>query len=321
MISTQIGYGGYGAVFLPPIGSNDTSMVGKVLFSGSSRDADIEWLNIKAIKKIDPEQKYFLYPIMKENIDVNEYNKYANTPVRHKTGDKFVQFRLKNGGVPLRNHHSPSLKQVLIYIIRIAQSIQIMLNNDIIHHDMHLGNIISGADDCRIIDFGLSRTLKEFYSSSNFLWNAAYAVNPPEFRLVQTRLMKTNNLIAEKELLAEYLLLDASFLDHIYTNPTFIESYQNLNTTLVGLRTITGYSRKRALEYLKSINSHETTDVYGLGIAMIEILTKTDFSEALFDVNIRLLDIITKMIMPHPKDRISTEIVIAEIQYILQELN
>jgi len=69
------------------------------------------------------------------------------------------------------------------------------------------------------------------------------------------------------------------------------------------------------------MNSHETTDVYGLGVAMIEIIAKNDFAEVSLDTYMKLWDVITKMIMPHPKDRMSIETVINELKSLLDQLD
>ena len=322
MTNIQIGCGGYGAVFQPPIGSNNTNTVGKVVFSESEKEANKEWFNIKAIRRIDPEQNYFLYPIKKEEIDVIEYNKYAKTPFADKGVKTLVQFTLKDGGVSLREYRHSSLLDVLLHIIRIAQTIEIMLQNNIVHLDMHLGNMMTtSVGNCKVIDFGLSKNSKTFYSPSNFLWTTEYAVNPPEFRLVQTKRKTNNNLGEEQKIMAKYLLVDESYLNHIYMNPSFIESYEQLNSSIVSLRHSEKYSKKIALEYLQNMNSHETTDVYGLGVAMIEIIAKNDFPEVSLDTYMKLWDIITKMIMPHPKDRMSIETVINELKSLLDQLD
>jgi serine/threonine protein kinase len=321
MSNTQIGCGGYGAVFHPPIGSNDTSMVGKVVFTESFKEAKKEWFNVKTIRKIDPDQNYFLYPTTKEEIDISEYNKYAKTPIANAIDGKLVQFTLKNGGVSLRKHHYPSLNQLLVHIIRVAQSIQIMLQNNIVHLDIHLGNMmLNGEGNCKVIDFGLSKNSKTFYSQLNYLWSAQYAVNPPEFRLIQTKHKKKYNLVAEQDLLAKYLVVDESDLNHVYTNPAFIQSYNELNTSLVNIRNSEQYSKKIALRYLESMNSHQTTDVYGLGVAMIEVLIKTDFPEVSVNIYMKLWDIITKMIMPHPEHRMRIETVISEMKGLLKQI-
>jgi serine/threonine protein kinase len=228
---------------------------------------------------------------------------------------------LQDGGVSLRKYHHSSLQDVLIHIVRIAQTIQIMLQNNIVHLDMHLGNMMSsGVSNCKVIDFGLSKTSKTFYSPLNFLWTTEYAVNPPEFRLVQTRRKKNNNLAIEQQILAKYLLVDESYLNHIYMNPLFIDSYEQLNSSIVSLRQNEKYSKKIALDYLQSMNTHETTDVYGLGVAIIEIITKKDFPEVSLDTYMKLWDVITKMIMPHPKDRMPIATVINELKSLLEHL-
>jgi len=321
MSFTEIGSGGYGVVFRPPIGSNDSNMVGKVLFDGDDKEIKKEWSNTKMIMKIDPEQEFFLYPTIKEEINVDEYNKYAKKPLEGRGDRKLTQFTIRDGGISLRKHQYQTFKQMLIHILQISRSIQLLLNNNIVHLDLHLGNVLSkGNGKCKIIDFGLSKNSKTFYSPLNILWSCEYAVNPPEFRLIQSRNRKINNLDAEKQLLAKYISMDASYIDYIYLNPVFIQSYNDLNSSISNLVKTGRPTKKVTLEYLQLINSHETTDVYGLGIAMIEILTKTDYPEVSIDTYTKLWDIITNMIMPHPKHRLSIGNVIAELESLLQTL-
>lgn len=320
MIYTEVGSGSYGVVFRPPLGSNDSNMVGKVIFTGDNTEVKREWFNTKAIKKIDPEQNYFLYPTKKEEINVTEYNKYAKTPFENTRYRTLIQFTIKDGGMSLYKYQFKSFNQVLIYVLQVAQGIQVMLQNNIVHLDIHLGNIMSNdLDSCKIIDFGLSKTSKTFYSHLNFLWSIEYAVNPPEFRLIQSKHKEIHNLVAEKGLLAKYLSDDSSYLDYVYMNPVFIQSFNDLHTSIVSLEDNGRPNKKVTLEYLKSINSHETTDVYGLGIAMIKIITTTDYPEVSVDTYIKVWDIITNMIMPHPKDRMSVETVINEIKCLLHD--
>lgn len=322
MSFTEIGSGGYGVVFRPPIGSNNSNMVGKVLFNGDNKEIKREWFNRKTIMKIDPEQEYFLYPTNKEEINVSEYNKYAKEPLEGMRDRKLTQFTIRDGGTSLRKYKYQSLKQVLIHILQISRSIQLMLENNIVHLDLHLGNVLSNDHDkCRVIDFGLSKSSKTFYSHLNILWSCEYAVNPPEFRLIQSKHKKLHNLDAEKQLLAKYISMEKSYINHIYNNPIFIESYNDLNSSIVNLVETGRPTKKVTLEYLKSINAHETTDVYGLGIAVIEILTKTDFPEVSLDIYMKLWDIITNMIMPHPKHRISIETVIKEFNSLFQSIS
>jgi serine/threonine protein kinase len=320
MSSTEIGYGGYGAVFRPPLGSNDSSQVGKVIFNDDNKDIKREWFNTKAIKEI-AEQNYFLYPVKKEEINVSEYNKYAKSPFEGTRQRKLTQFTLIDGGISLRKYKYQSFKQMLVHMLQISRSIQIMLQNNIVHLDLHLGNVMyNGAGSCKVIDFGLSKTSKTFYSHLNVLWSCDYAVNPPEFRLMQSKKKHTHNLVAEKELLAKYVSADISYLEYIYMNPVFIQSFNELNTSIVSLADNGRPTKKVTLEYLKTLNSHETTDVYGLGVAMIEILTKTDNPDVSLDVYVKVWEIITKMIMPHPKHRISIATVINEITLLVQQM-
>lgn len=321
MSHTEIGSGSFGTVFRPPLGSNDSTMVGKVMFNHDNRDMKQEWFNTKAIKKIDPEQNYFLYPIKKEEIDVVEYNKYAKKPFKDTGARKLVQFTILDGGVPLSKHKYKyqSLHQMLTHFLQIAQSIQLLLKNNIVHQDMHLGNVMTNdLDSCKVIDFGLSKTSQTFYSHLNVLWSAQYAVHPPEFRLIQSRHKDTHNLAAEKDLLAYYVSVDSSYLNYIYNHPAFIQSFNDIKTSIATLDNGRP-TKKVTLEYLKSLNSHETVDVYGLGVAMIAILTKIDFPEVSVDTYVKVWDIITNMMMPHPKHRMSVETVINEFTSLLQE--
>lgn len=321
MSCTEVGSGSFGAVFHPPIGSNDSTKVGKVMFNEDNKEIKREWFNTKAVRKIDPEQNYFLYPMKREEIDVVEYNKYAKNPLDGKRAAKLTQFTMINGGVSLRKHKCQSFHEFLIHILKISQSIQLMLQNNVIHLDLHLGNIMYNGTDSKVIDFGISKTSTTVYSRLNVLWSCEYAVNPPEFRMIQSRKKHYHNLVAEKELLARYVSVDLAYLDYIYMNPVFIQSFNDIDTSIVNLAARGRPTKKVALEYLKSINSHETTDVYGLGVAMIEVLTKQDFPEISVDTYMKVWNIITKMIMPHPKDRMSVETVINEITSLLQFIN
>jgi serine/threonine protein kinase len=323
----QIGHGSYGSVFRPPIGSHNDSLIGKVMFNDyieySSVDTDIEWAQRDILYIIDPHQSHFLYPLNKQQIDVVEYNKYTKDPIECKDCTMW-QLTMYDGGLSVRQQGEKgmlSVFMVLHYTIQMAQSIKRLLHNDLVHLDLHLGNVVSKDNrHCKVIDFGLMLRAKMFYTDANPAWTFQYAVNPPEMRLIQPKDKHHHSMKYEQELLAKYIGIDEDNLQHIFVNPAFILSYEHLKTTMMEMSEPHKRPKKTKLQYLKSINAHEKTDVYALGVALIEMLSYTDDKDISVDVVLKVWDIITRMLMPHPNNRICIDALIYELTGLMKHV-
>ena len=319
MEPVQIGEGAYGTVFRPPIGSHNDSLVGKVMLNDyieyNSVDTNIEWAQRNVLSLIDPHQSHFLYPLNKQQIDVLEYNKYAKVPLDCKDSTMW-QLTMNDGGFSLRKQGDMGMLNVwmvLNYTIQVAQSIKRLLHNDLVHLDLHLGNIVSkDSSHCKVIDFGLMLRTHKFYTNANPAWTFSYAVNPPEMRLIQPRDKHNHSMKYEQELMATYIGIDEDNLQHMFVNPAFILSYEHLKTTMRDIR-----SKNVKLQYLKDINAHEKADIYALGVALIEMLSYTNDKGISVDVVLKIWDIITRMLMPHPNNRICIDTLIYELTELI----
>lgn len=316
----QIGAGSFGTVFSPAIGVDDPNVIGKVMVAdytdNTHENVDAEWREREQLFKLDPGQVYFVYPLEQRKIDVEEYNKYAKTPVEIslKTQKHMVQLTMPNGGLTLRKRGKNGLltfRQVLEYSLQAARCIELMLANKMVHLDFHADNIVVNDEGkCRAIDFGLMKHSSMFYTTKNYLWSCDYAINPPEFRLVQARNKASHNLGHEQKLMTHYVGVEANNLNHVFDNASFQDSYDSIRQAIAVLDGRPKITKLNRLRFLKSIKSHEKTDIYGLGITMMELLSylKDDHSvEKVVTPEIvkTTWDIIVKMIMPHPQDRMN----------------
>lgn len=320
-----IARGAYGTVFQPPINQpkehTDKKMIGKVVlsdyknrsFSVTMSDADKEWFNRKYLRTLDPNQDYFVYPLHRQEIDIQDYNKYAKKPIHDAPeGTTLTQFLMVNAGVSLRRQakdNKLTFPKILDYATKVAESIRTLLKDELVHLDVHLGNMVSNEQDkCRLVDFGLMMCSGAFYTTYNTLWREVYAISPPEFRLFQLRRRRLNNLRQEQCLLAKYVGIEPEGLNHIFEKPLFKLSYQYLQSTMTEL-----HQPRAMMDYLKEQKAHEKVDIYGLGVSMIEMLSYVDDPNLSNNIVCKTWDIITKMIMPHPENRMDINTFINKI--------
>lgn len=335
MVPVEIGAGSYGAVFRPPIPASGYSvvngnvesvehLVGKVMYveDVSSKEADIEWAQRDILSSIDPHQSYFLYPLEKQKIDFVQYNIYAKVPLKHAEHNLW-QLTMYDGGMSVRKQGEKGMLNVvtvLNYILQVAQSIKRLLDNDLVHLDLHAGNVVSkDSAKCKLIDFGLMLRANKFYTNANPAWTFKYAVNPPEMRLIKARGKGNHNMKYEQELMAKYVGIEEDNLQHIFVNPAFILSYDHLKSTLMDMSDGHHQPKQNKLHYLKSIRAHEKTDIYGLGVAFIEMLSYTNDDDVSVDVVLKVWDIITRMLMPHPSNRICIDRLIYELNDLIHQ--
>jgi len=311
-----IGSGSYGTVFSPPIINteveNNNSMtvhnkdlVGKVLLTNCKRDILQEWEASKYLCEIDPQHKYFIYPISTVNLSVQEYNKYAKKPLKSINKSKqLTQFIMVNGGNSIRSIAKQtflSFSSIVDCILDVAQCIKVLQNNKFIHQDIHLGNIVKKDGIHRLIDFGLMISSSQYYTPFNILLNEEYAISPPEYRLLQENKQNNSNIKFEQELLAKYVGINTEDLNDIFKNKYFIMSYNYLVSSL---------KDKDPCSYLEKVESYNKADVYSLGVCLIEMLSYLDNDSVPLSVAPQLSFLIVRMLMPHPENRIDIDTLI-----------
>jgi serine/threonine protein kinase len=132
---------------------------------------------MEALKKIDPDQKYFIYPkycesgdLLPENIEdgITEENKHISE-ILYKGNISWYDYVLTN---------KPTEKQ----LNHLLKAIKLLHSNGIVHGDLHRGNIILMDDNLpRLIDFDgtLVNAPKSLIKLEKELVNSIY----PSFKL------------------------------------------------------------------------------------------------------------------------------------------
>ena len=317
---TTIGSGSYGTVFAPPINiiDNETDdFVGKVLLTDNHHDIIQEWDASEYLRAIDPENIYFVYPVKKTQLSIQEYNKYAKKPLKYINPCKqLTQFVMKNGGQSIRSiarQTNLSFTCIVQCVLDIAQCIKVLQKNKLIHQDIHPGNIVKKDGKHRLIDFGMMITSSQYYSPFNMLLNEEYAISPPEYRLLQYDRQKNNNIKYEQNLLAKYVGINNEDLNDIFQNRYFVLSYNYLVKSLK--------DDEDSCCYLKQKKSYNKADVYSLGVCLIEMLSYLDEQSVPVDVAPQLSFLIVRMLMPHPENRIDIDTVIEKFTTINNIIN
>lgn len=156
-----LGEGAFSIVIYPAIPCKDgrdmTTKVSRVI-KRTRRDVRNLEMNLmehnepllSALKKIDPDQKYFFYGEPCELGELLPENKEDGI----EDSDKQFSEILEKGGLTLRNYikHHPLTKTQIKHIVT---GINKLHKNGIIHGDVYSRNIVIGDDDMpRIIDFG-----------------------------------------------------------------------------------------------------------------------------------------------------------------------
>lgn len=126
---------------------------------------------IKKLKEIDPEQKYFFYPeycepgpMLKENkLDGVTYNnkKYSEIILRGNEVWNPMKRRQRSWEGFLKGkktgRKTPFPERTQEQLDHLKKGIDLLHDNDIVHHDLHSHNVVIGDDGMpRIIDFGFA---------------------------------------------------------------------------------------------------------------------------------------------------------------------
>ncbi len=202
-----VGQGTYGCGFFPGLQCSKTatkskSPQNKVLFSKfmTIKDAIQEFEINDIIRKIDPEEKYSIYPYKMCNLESKDYDKYKkdglrscklipnkrlNTNVIHNINDgkfKLLQssyggptlysiinryYKLYNSKEPIdRKQQFTDIMYVLDGLENIFKGLVHYHEHDFAHLDIKDDNIVISSDSsspkCKFIDFGLSNLVTKF---------------------------------------------------------------------------------------------------------------------------------------------------------------
>lgn len=195
-----LGQGTYGCVFsptprcVPEGGPEGPDNIGKV-FAEDKHLAD-EIRMAALLKKIDPKQRYFIYPLHA-----------CKTTMRDLAYDPDVEECEFIGATRTAGEHEypmvimPRVDASLIKMLTVGRigpadftraiepvfkGLALLAKNKIVHNDLKFDNILYDPRDrvFKIIDFGISVNLESaFKSTENAYINVRYWLHPPEYRV------------------------------------------------------------------------------------------------------------------------------------------
>ncbi len=161
-----IGEGTYGKVYRPPLSCNDKMIknsIGKVF--SDKKDYETELKIIKKIKDINV-NNIFSIPF------------YESCP-------KNLQLIYKDGGMDLYDFISDNSRKHFKHILEkmkyICLGIKYLIQNEYVHQDIKLENLVYNSKKLYLIDFGLLTHFKDIQKNISFL-KYDYIIFPPEYK-------------------------------------------------------------------------------------------------------------------------------------------
>lgn len=306
--------------------------IGKVMSKNESFQEEIEIA--KALYKIDPKQKYLLYP------QTHCYVKYEDTmkvPGASKCdtirSDALMgMLKMTNGGITLedyvkKRHITPYA--FIKMMIHIARGVQLLNKKGFVHHDLKFNNILVNPTtrDAKIIDFGLMVKKSNIYTDGNRYLHSRYWLHPPEYRFfvhLERNDWKTPTAQDIRWLMTEDLRLndhkfssgDKVSMRHLLTNVPMFAFCEYENAVMAVFKAIE--KRKTVYQKRDYFNGFVSKiDVYSLGISMLYMSTFLDYTGMVKEQYDMFITLLKMMVHPHVGKRWSITKAIKEMEKII----
>jgi len=164
----KVGQGNSGMVIKPAIscrGKDTTDKVSKVFFGKENFERiknSIGPVLIK-LKEIDPEQKYFLYPELCDDIgELTEENKKDGVTEENKQYSYLMKRGKNETLLKFIETTKPSEEEAVAILKKVQEILNLLHKHNIYHGDFHSENVLRMDDGTfRIIDFDVSRIVTE----------------------------------------------------------------------------------------------------------------------------------------------------------------
>ena len=292
-----ISQGAYGCVYTPPLPcvnaspkamKSKTKMVTKVF--GNNDDMETEWDISEKIKKIDPDQKYFIYATAKCNVRAKEVERQSKLSgdsqgeceavQEYNYKSSFPSLSMRFGGSPFHNwivSHRGKIN--VVDLVRILmpcfQALRVLVRNNLVHQDVKANNIL--IDDklvTRFIDFTFTVPATELLDPNvNPKYMKSYWVFGPEYRI--RKFMSKGLPINENEIRrlidTEDTLISHTFKSADYDKIKNIKKYfWTANESEIYMRS----ALKRAIRAKTNTKSvwaryNSRVDVYSFGLVLL----------------------------------------------------
>ena len=268
-----LGQGTYGCVFFPAYKCEGKQTVpegvGKVF--SDVKEADVEAGMMSVIAEIDKKGKYTNRLEKTCPVSPTEINRNGKCNL-FKKANAFKQLVYKHRGEDLGKFMKKpfSFENMVDKTLNISKGIQLLLKHDLVHLDLKPENILVTPDDKAIlIDFGLSRKIKQIYSlkDSDYLLSYPYFVYPPEFKYMFYRVLNKN----KSAMLGTIGTFDKAFNGYGYamydlTNAKVTKSKMRLQYNEFSKETMKRTSTSYYVDIAKKV------DVFSLGVVMATML-------------------------------------------------
>lgn len=295
-----LGKGGYGCGFFPALSctdpkKNSRAVVGKVFYDEDS--ADIEINQAKLLKSIDPEQKFFLYPVDRCTVSIDTLLKDGMEcvedidDVHGQLPPQVQQLLMPNGGKTLSQYlkdlREPLTRTQALRLVRpLFQGVQLLQKHGMVHQDIKTPNIvINDRNRVRLIDWGTAMDdMETVYADINNMYlppgfdhvdenglpEFVYCISPPEYRIVDYRKYVRKYRIPINEIPAQILFIEEAAIYRSKWVPRPLHgwySYYKLNNASQHSM-MNKLFREFNVDTFKKMVPITAADVYGLGFLL-----------------------------------------------------
>ena len=342
-MSKLLDQGGFGCIFFPSLTCKGKSSkptkntVSKVQVDDFAAENEI-YIG-KLISKIPRYREHFL-PILSScplNIsDVDPNLKSECKVIKNRPNKKFIVMNmdyLENISYDDYFFFSRSKKDILHRIIysyqTLMESLKILNDAHIVHHDLKLDNILFRSKDLKpiIIDFGISMDMSNVNSSNYDLLENYFYVDAPDYYIwpIEVHILNyimvnipeytEEDFISQKQLTTLGILFVKQNVALKHFSEHFIDKY--LSQLFTYVKPFSDIPIPKLVD--KLLASYKKWDVYSLNIIYIRLIAKiykgkfphTNFFKS-------LIELLVINILPNPEHRFSWEESIHKIKAIKQ---
>ena len=321
-----VGQGAYGCTFYPAVQCQDTSAIstddiGKVF--GDKDSAEEELQNVSILKRIDPNQNFFLYPKRKCTVDTKralseDTRKKCNgisSAILH--GQKTLdQLMLSHGGKDLFTfvhstypQKSMSRLQAVRLCYRAFEAVRLLVQSGWVHQDIKPDNIVHGPKGTRVIDFGSLMPAPQFYCVTpdaecpipNYMIerNHEYPYSGPENRIVHENKSISSTHFRNSEMMILMKAVEFETLQSIVDPQKFKDSIKSF------VKLMNNKSVSERVKTLRAVRAAEKADVYSMGIVLLQLgmLLKPANTEP--EAAQKYRHLVTSCLLANPSERFS----------------